>query len=224
MTSRSALLAIVLAACDSSATPPPAAEAPGPTAPGPSSSTSSSSTTSSSSSGGGPTTLPVAKAPWGPEHCPAAGAAKVGFAVGESIGDLGLKDCDTGADASFDEVCGAAATWVFAAHTHCPTCQATSSFMDDVAKAVADKNVAIVLTVHDDNGTTCEKWRDVYKLAGLTNVRVYADPTAAAWDKLKTKNYTAPSAFLDGARLITFKEHSLVKDDVLKQIDAALAK
>jgi len=148
----------------------------------------------------------------------------VGFAVGQSLGDLGLRDCDTGAAVTMDEVCGASATWLFAAHTHCPTCQATSSFMDDVATAIAGKNVAIVISVHDDNGTTCAKWREVYKLAGLSNVRVYSDPDAAVWDKLKTKNYTAPSAFLDSSRVITFKEHSLVKDAVLTQIDAALAK
>jgi hypothetical protein len=144
--------------------------------------------------------------------------------VGESIADLGIKDCDTGAAASIDDLCGASAAWVFAAHTHCPTCQATAGFTDDVAKSVESKNVAVIQLVYDDNGTSCAEWRAAYKLAGLANVRVYADPGGKAFGKLRTENYTAASAFLDKNRVITHKQHGLSKAQVLSQIDAALAK
>jgi len=143
--------------------------------------------------------------------------------VGDTLADLRVKDCATGATATIDELCGASATWIFAAHTHCPTCQATAGFTDDVAKAVASKNVAVVQVVYDDNGTTCEKWRTVYKLGGFSNVRVYADPGGAVFDKLRSSNYTAASAFLDKNRVITHLEHNLNKGEVLSEIDKALA-
>jgi AhpC/TSA family len=166
---------------------------------------------------------PVLPTGWGAQAC-VAPSASVGFAVGESIGDLQVKDCETDAPATINDLCGASATWIFSAHTHCPTCQSTAGFTDDVAAAVAQKNVAIAHLVYDDNGTSCAKWRDVYKLAGITNVRVFADPSGTAFAKLKTSNYTAPSAFLDKNRVITFKQHGMSKAQVLTQIDAALAK
>ncbi len=159
---------------------------------------------------------------WGASFCPPGG--NKGFAVGDVLGDLVVKDCETGADASLDEVCGASAAWIFAAHTHCPTCQSTASFTDDVAAAVAGKNVAVVQLVYDDNGTTCSAWQKAYKLAGIPNVRVYDDPRGAAFSRLKVSNFTAPSVFLDKDRRITFKEHALSKAMVLSRIDEALAK
>jgi hypothetical protein len=158
---------------------------------------------------------------WGPNACVAADTS--GYAVGDTIGALPLRDCVTGEAKSLDEVCGASATWIFAAHTHCPTCKATAGFTDEVATAVAAENVAIVHTVHDDNGTSCEQWKKTYGLASYPNVRVYADPDGAVWDKLKSSNYTAPSAFLDGKRVITYKQHGMSKASVLKQIEAARA-
>jgi Redoxin len=166
---------------------------------------------------------PELPAGWGTQAC-VTPSASVGFAVGESIGDLQVKDCETGAPATINDLCGASATWIFSAHTHCPTCQSTAGFTDEVAAAVAQKNVAVAHLVFDDNGTSCAKWRDVYKLAGITNVRVFADPNGTAFAKLKTSNYTAPSAFLDKNRVITFKQHGMNKTQVLAQIDAALAK
>lgn len=219
-------------ACTASSSPTPE----GPATPAASSSSSGSGEnagTGSTSSGGGSTSSggsssgDVKPAPlpagWGASACPAAGA-KAGYEVGDAIGKLDVRDCETNAPATIDEVCGASATWIFAAHTHCPTCQATASFTDDVATAVASKNVAVVHVVHDDNGTSCAQWRAAYKLAGLSNVRVYADPTGAVWSKLKVSNSTAPSAFLDKNRVVTYKEHGLSKATVLTQIDAALAR
>lgn len=212
------VLCLAASACQGSSSSPPPAE--GGSAPVPPADTGSSGG-GEASSGGATATQPPAQ--WGPEHCPGVGALTRGFEVGNAIGDLGLKDCDSGATASIDDVCGAAATWIFIAHTHCPTCRATAAFTDSVAAEVADKNVAIVHVVHDDDGTSCAEWRAAYDLAGLANVHVYADPDGSAWAKLKADDYTAPSAFLDARRVITFKEHGLSQRAVLSQIDAALA-
>lgn len=157
---------------------------------------------------------------WGAACAPP--GASVGFELGDSLGDLGIKDCDTGAAATVDEVCGADAAWIFAAHTHCPTCQATAAFTDDVAKAVSDKNVAVIQLVYDDNGTSCAEWRANYALAGISNVRVYADPGGKAFGKLKSSNFTAASAFINANRVVTHKEHGLTKTKVLSQVEAAL--
>lgn len=217
--------ALLSTACTSNTTAPPAGggNAPPVTTPAPPDTEPPAGSTSGGTTPPPPSTPGPLNPKWGAKSCPAA-AAGVGFAVGESIGDLKVKDCDTGAEATIDDLCGADATWIFAAHTHCPTCQATAGFTDDVAAAVADKNVAIAQLVYDDNGTSCAKWRTAYKLAGLTNVRVYADPGGAAFAKLKTTNYTAPSAFLDKHRVVTYKEHGMTKADVLAQITSALAK
>jgi thiol-disulfide isomerase/thioredoxin len=161
-----------------------------------------------------PSAPDAAATDWGPQYCPPG----TGFEVGDAIGDLGVKDCDTGADATIDEVCGASATWIFVAHTHCPTCQATAAFTDEVAAAVAGQNVAIVHIVYDDSGTTCAQWRAAYKLAGIPNVRVYEDPRAAVWSKIRTQGSTAPSAILDRRRVITVKQHAMTKDAILREL------
>ncbi len=167
----------------------------------------------------------VAPPDWGPTHCPAnTDEPTTGFGVGQRIGALPVKDCDTGAAATIDDACGAAATWIFVAHTHCPTCRATAGFTDDIARSYADRNVAIVQIVHDDSGVSCKTWREAYGLAGLPNVKIYADPTGAVWSALKTSNYTAPSAFLDRERTIMYKAHGLTKSAVAKQLDTALAR
>lgn len=159
---------------------------------------------------------------WGVDQCPVA-TTPVGFDVGDSMGELVVKDCDTGQVATLDELCGARATWVFVAHTHCPTCKATAGFTDTVAQQVADKDVAIAHIVYDDNGTSCATWKQSFELEGIANVKVFEDPTGAAWSKLKSSNYTAPSAFLDENRVITFKAHGLTESAVLSQIDQALS-
>lgn len=223
----SVLVSTAVAACASSSPSP----APGPGDPPPAGTTdppvaSSSGGTSSGGTSSGASSSSGAVAPlpatWGAQACPAPGAKK-GFGVGDSLGDLVLTDCATGATATLDELCGASATWLFVAHTHCPTCQATAGFTDDVAAQVASKNVAIAHVVYNDNGTSCAKWRDAYKLAGLSNVRVYEDPTGAAFAAVKSSNFTAPSVFLDAKRVVTYREHGLAKAAVLTQIDAALA-
>lgn len=159
---------------------------------------------------------------WGAAKCTA--TAEVGYEVGQSMGALVLKDCETGETATLDELCGAEATWIFVAHSHCPTCKATAAFTDEVADEVASKNVAVAHIMYDDDGTACAAWKEAYKLGGRPNLKVYEDPTGAAWQKIKTSNYTAPSAFLDRNRVVTFRAHGLTKAKVLSQIDTALTK
>jgi hypothetical protein len=166
-----------------------------------------------------PTPSPATPEGWGAAMCPAGGD---GFAVGDVLGEVPVRDCLTGETASLKEVCGASATWIFAAHTHCPTCQATASYTDDVANALASKNVATVQLVYDDNGTSCAKWRDAYKLGGSPHIRVYEDKNGQAFNLLKKSNYTAAHVFLNKDRKITFKEHGLSKANVLARIEEAL--
>jgi thiol-disulfide isomerase/thioredoxin len=160
---------------------------------------------------------------WGSQQCPPDNGES-GFAVGASLGELPVQDCDTGEPRSLTEACGAAATWLFVAHSHCPTCVATAQYTAKVAADYAERNVAVVHIVHIDSGTTCPAWRKKYGLEGLPNVRVYADKSADAWAALKVSNSTAIHAFASGERVITYKAHGLSSSQVGKQLDAALAK
>lgn len=159
---------------------------------------------------------------WGSAAC-GGPASEVGFAVGDHIGALSVLDCTTGKPATIDELCGANATWIFAAHSHCPTCKATAGFTDDVANAFADQGVAVAHILYDDVNVSCAVWAKAYGLEGLPNVKVYQDPTGAVWAALKTSNYTAPSAFLDGNRVITHKAHGLTREGVEAQLKVALS-
>ena len=163
----------------------------------------------------------LAITPWGAAQC-ATGGPAVGFAVGQRLGDLPIQDCDTGEVRSISEVCGAKAAWIFVAHSHCPTCIATADYSSEVAAAVQSKDVAVVHIVHIDTATTCAAWRKKYALEGLSNVRVYADKSGAAWAALKLQNYTAIHAFTDAGQVVRHKAHGLSSSQVTKQIDAAL--
>ncbi len=158
---------------------------------------------------------------WGPEQCKVAGSGK-GFSVGQQIAALPIQDCDTGAKRDFAEVCGADATWLFVAHSHCPTCKATAQYTASVAQQFADKDVAIVHVVYIDDGQTCPSWRAKYGLDNLPNVKVYLDKTGASWNAIKTKNYTAPHAIMTKDRVITFKAHGLSSGGVASQLNKAL--
>lgn len=163
----------------------------------------------------------LAATPWGEAQC-ATGGPKVGFDVGQRLGDLPIQDCDTGDVRSIAEVCGAKAAWIFVAHSHCPTCTATADYTSEVAAAAQSKDVAVVHIVHIDTATTCAAWRKKYALEGLSNVHVYADKSGAAWTALKLQNYTAIHAFTDGGQVVRYKAHGLSSAQVTKQIDAAL--
>lgn len=160
---------------------------------------------------------------WGPSACPAP-TTKLGYSVGDTLGDVVVVDCDTGAPRSLEEVCGASAAWVFVAHSHCPTCKATAGFTASVAQKVAAQNIAIAHIMYDDNGTSCADWKKAYSLEGISNVKVYEDPTGAAWTKLKTSNYTAPSVILSSSRVISHQEHGMNETEVLAALQVALGK
>lgn len=158
---------------------------------------------------------------WGPKQCKKAGSG-VGYDVGQQLGDLTVTDCDTGATRSIEEICGADATWLFVAHSHCPTCQATAGYTKKLATDLANKNIAIVHVVQIDDSQTCPGWRKAYGLAGLPNVRVYRENTGAAWKSIKTKNYTAPHVIMGPDRVITFKAHGLSSSAVKSKLLAAM--
>jgi len=158
---------------------------------------------------------------WGPTMCPKVDAQ--GFGVGQSIGALQLKDCDTGEVRTINEACGAKAGWLFVAHSHCPTCQATANYTAAVAAAVAADDVAVLHVLYVDDATTCQGWRSKYGLDLPPNVRFYVDPTGAAWQAIKIKNYTAPHVFFNKNRIITYKEHGLSSASVKAQIQKAAA-
>ncbi|MCO4763647.1 MAG: redoxin domain-containing protein [Myxococcales bacterium] len=159
---------------------------------------------------------------WGPEKCQKAGSG-TGFGIGQQLGSLSLKDCDTGKSRAITEVCGAKATWLFVAHSHCPTCQATASYTKQVALDLADKDIAIVHVIQIDDGQTCQGWRKKYGLTGLPNVKFYTENTGKAWQAIKTKNYTAPHAIMKADRVITFKAHGLSSGAVKQKLQQALA-
>ncbi len=159
---------------------------------------------------------------WGAGMCPVGGKS-IGFGVGQELGDLPIQDCDTGVIRSIKEVCGAKATWIFVAHTHCPTCRATAQYTAKVAKQLVDKDVAVVHVVHVDDYQSCPSWRKKYGLEGIDNLRVYLDKSGAAWNAIKTKNYTAPHAFAGPNRVITYKQHGLSSNGVLQKVNQALA-
>lgn len=159
---------------------------------------------------------------WGPALCPVDGPP-AGFGIGQTLGDLPVQDCDTGKMRTIKEVCGAKATWVFVAHSHCPTCRATATYTAQVAKQVADKGVAVVHVVQIDDSQTCPSWRKKYGLEGIENLHVYTDTTGIAWQSIKTSNYTAPHAFANGGRVITYKKHGLSSQAVMQKINEALA-
>ena len=55
-------------------------------------------------------------------------------------------------------------------------------------------------------------------------MKVYEDATGQVWQQLKTSNYTAPSAFLDRHRVVTYRAHGLSESKVLERLEEALAK
>lgn len=160
---------------------------------------------------------------WGPEKCANSGP-KLGFGIGDRLGHIAVQDCDTGATRTLDEVCGADATWLFVAHSHCPTCNATAKYTADLAQQYAGKNVAVVHVVYIDDGQSCPSWREKHGLAGIPNLKVYLDKTGASWSKIKTKPYTAPHAIMTKDRVITYKAHGLSGAGVKAQLDKALKK
>lgn len=167
---------------------------------------------------GGGTTNPFG---WGPDKCSTEGG-KAGYNVGNRMGKLVLHDCDTDEPRSLDELCGAKATWLFVAHSHCPTCQQTAKYTAGVAKELAAKEVAVAHVVYIDDWQNCKDWREKYGLKGIPNLKYYVDKTGAAWNAIKTKPYTAPHAIMGKNQIITYKNHGLNSSGVKSKINLAL--
>ncbi|GEM_PF-2554476 len=161
------------------------------------------------------------KGGWGPEHCATKGPP-LGYKLGNRLADVPVQDCDTGAVRSIKEVCGAQKTWLFVAHTHCPTCQMTASYTAKLAKELASDGVAVVHVVHVDDHQTCPGWRKQYGLEGIGNLKVYLDKTGAAWSKIKTAPYTAAHAIMGKDQIISYKGHGLSAAVVKKKLALAL--
>jgi hypothetical protein len=209
-----ALAVSLVFACSSSDGPPSVDPASGGGGGGGASSGTPGSSSSSSGSSGANT------APTGP-MC-AGDTGKLGFNVGDTIGKLEVRSCETNEIATIDNLCKAKATWLFHGHTHCPPAAETAGFTDEVASEMASKDVAIVHIVYDDSGTSCEVWKKKYALGGITNVKLYADPDGAIFQKIKLTDNFAPSVFINSKHVITYKKHQMTKAEVLSRFDEAL--
>lgn len=158
---------------------------------------------------------------WGKHKCVTEGPKK-GFEIGHRLGDVPVFDCDTAAPRSLDELCGAKATWLFAAHSHCPTCQATAKYTPALAQELAKKGVAVAHLVYIDDHQSCPSWRKKYGLEGIPNLKVYLDKSGAAFSKIKIKPYTAAHAIMGKDQIITYKNHGLTAAGVASKVNLAL--
>jgi hypothetical protein len=173
------------------------------------------------------TTFDAGTSQWGSDQCPPVqpdGAAS-GYATGNQLGSIVVRDCDGNA-ITLDAFCGAAALWIFAADGWCPHCQAVTSNAEALAAGYAGKDLAAVnILVSNASGTLpsasdCKAWQVTYGL-GTSVVALY-DPTGTTiklWDNAET----ALSVFVAHDRTITGKTHSDVTSDITQGIDAALA-
>lgn len=177
----------------------------------------SSGTGASSSSGG---SSGANTAPTGP-MC-AGDTGKLGFNVGDTIGKIEVRNCETNEITTIENLCKAKATWLFHGHTHCPPAAETAGFTDEVATEMASKDVAIVHIVYDDSGTSCEVWKKKYALGGISNVRLYADPDGKIFQTIKLTENFAPSVFINSKHIITYKKHQMTKAEVLTRFEEAL--
>lgn len=176
--------------------------------------TASGSPTSSTSSGSGML---------GSELCPTDGPP-VGVDVGNRLPSIQVLTCD---DEPFnlDELCGAGALWVFAAHGWCPLCQSVSKNQEAWVDEYAPKGlVAVNILVADmqNNPPTaeyCKKWRDAY---GHEDVIQLYDPTGAVL-QLWPGGSSSLSAFVDADRVIQSKTvHTSDEATLRANIEAVL--
>lgn len=161
----------------------------------------------------------------GPDQCPdAAPGVEVGFEVGNQMPTLIVYDCD-GNQTTLDDLCGAEALFLFAAHGWCALCQFVSSYSEEVHQNYASQGLAsAIVVVEDEDGTApdaayCSAWRDQF---GLEDVRVYYDPTGALTNLWGGSS--SLSAFVDRDRLITGKlVYSSSREAIEHGIEDALA-
>jgi hypothetical protein len=168
---------------------------------------------------GGPT--------WGADQCPATPpGVKVGFDVGDQMGDIVVKDCD-GNDVSLTALCGASALFVFAAYGWCPLCKSVSSAQEALTDSFAGQNVASVNIVLENaqaqpaDANYCKTWRAAH---GQEDVVTLYDPTGAVLALWNGGGSTSYSAFIDSDRVIVSKlEHTADQNAIKAGIEGALA-
>lgn len=164
---------------------------------------------------------------WGADQCPNPPAGvKVGFDVGDQMGDIVVKDCD-GNDVSLKAFCGASALFVFAAYGWCPLCQSVSSAQEAITDSFAGQNVASVNIVVQNgqaappDANYCKTWRDAH---GHADVVTLFDPTGAVlalWNGGGSSSY---SAFIDSDRVIVSTlAHTSDTNAIKAGIEGALA-
>jgi thiol-disulfide isomerase/thioredoxin len=183
---------------------------------------SSSGTAGSSTSGAGGSA--PSNPNWGTSYCPADNSsAPTGYDTGNQLPEIILKTCD-GQDFSLNQLCGASALWIFAAHGWCPHCKQASSVAEQVHDSFAGKNVASVNILVETSAyqppdeASCKAWREQYK---MDDVLTLYDPTGATF-KLWDNNYTALSVFVDKDRKIVSKSHSDTTTALQSGIEQAL--
>lgn len=163
----------------------------------------------------------------GAEQCPdpGAGAAPVGVEIGDQLPSFTVKACD-GTDVSLDELCGAKALWIFAAHGWCPICQSVSGDQEAVVDAHASDGLVAVTVIVETaqqappDAAYCALWRDTY---GLEDVYTLYDPTGALLE-LWPNGSSSLHAFVNRDRVITGKlEHTSNAAAIETQIAQALA-
>jgi hypothetical protein len=161
----------------------------------------------------------------GPELCPADPGVVEGFAVGERLADVVVKDC-AGNDVSLSAFCGAEALWIFAAHGWCPLCQSVSGAQESILDEYAGQGlVAINVVVKNGQSESpsadyCALWRETH---GHQDVFTLYDPDGdilALWPG----GSTSLSAFVDRNRIVRSKlEHESDQEAIRAEIEAALA-
>lgn len=175
---------------------------------------------SSASAGGGD-----AGPDLGPDECPPTpDGVQVGFDVGNQMPTLIVYDCD-GEQTTLDELCGAEAFFLFAAHGWCGLCQYVSSYAEEIQDEYAPQGLAsAIVVVQNEDGMApdasfCAAWRDQF---GLEDVRVYYDPTGALTNLWGGSS--SLSAFVDRDRIITGKlVYSSSREAIEQGIEVALA-
>lgn len=161
----------------------------------------------------------------GPDECPATpDGVQVGFEVGDQMPSLIVYDCD-GNQTTLDELCGAEAFFLFAAHGWCALCQFVSSYAEEVHQGYASQGLASAIVVVENadgmapDADYCAAWRNQF---GLEDVRVYYDPTGALTDLWGGSS--SLSAFVDRDRVVTGKlVYSSSREAIEQGIEDALA-
>lgn len=162
----------------------------------------------------------------GAEYCPEPiPGVDVGYAVGNQLADIVVKDCD-GNDYSLQALCGAKALHIFASHGWCPLCQSFSGKQEMLHDEYAAQGLASVNIVLEKasgappDADYCKLWRDQF---GLSDVVTLYDPTGAA--KVLWSNTSSLSAFISADRVIVSKlEHDANVTTIRTRIEEVLAK